>query len=357
MSKNINTIASTIQALLADKKPFVFYRKAGGERGVKLIQQNDDLYFVQDAKASGFVMAAFDTSKNPILIPLHKAKKSYFDIPKISSNQKPIQTNSYTKNRIIHIELVTKAIAFIKEKKATKIVLSRTEEHLINKTKIGLIYENLLQMYPNAMVYIWHHPKVGLWMGATPEKLVGLESNQYKTMALAGTQMYAEDCQWGAKEQEEQQLVTDFVRSQLNPISKSINIGKPYTIKAGHLAHICTDVTGELTPNHSIADLLVQLHPTPAVCGTPREVAKDFIIKNEGYNREFYTGFLGELNHNDSSDLFVNLRCMQLKDNKAILYIGGGITASSNPEKEWEETQNKARVMGRVLRTLLLSCF
>ena len=352
MLNTINTIASTIQNLLAEKLPFVLYRKGDMQKVNCLVQEDAQLHFTENFTSSGFVMAAFDTSKNPILIPLDKAKKSYFDTPKISSNQKSIQANFYKENKKTHIELVTKAIAFIKEKKATKIVLSRREEHHINKTKIGLIYENLLQTYPNAMVYIWCHPKVGLWMGATPEKLVALESNQYKTMALAGTQMYAEDCQWGAKEQEEQQLVTDFVRSQLNPISKTINIGKPYTTKAGHLAHICTDVTGELTPNHSIADLLVQLHPTPAVCGTPREVAKDFIIKNEGYNREFYTGFLGELNLDDSSDLFVNLRCMQLKDNKAILYIGGGITAFSNPEKEWEETQNKANVMGQVLRIL-----
>ena len=346
---NTVTISKNIHELLADKKPFVCYRKAGEERGVKLTQENDNLYFAQDFKTGGFVMAAFDTRKNPILIPLDKSSKSYFDIPKISLNLKSTQVNFHTEDRETHIALVTQAVVFIKANKATKIVISRTKEQPIDKAKIGELFENLLYAYSNAMVYIWYHPKVGLWMGATPEKLVSLDYSQYKTMALAGTQVYTENCQWGAKEQEEQQLVTDYVRTQLASISKKITIGASYTVKAGHLAHICTDITGELAPNHTILDLLAQLHPTPAVCGTPREIAKDFIMQNEGYDRGFYTGFLGELDLNNSSDLFVNLRCMQLIDDKAILYIGGGITAASNPVKEWEETQNKAAVMGRIL--------
>jgi isochorismate synthase len=73
------------------------------------------------------------------------------------------------------------------------------------------------------------------------------------------------------------------------------------------------------------------LHPTPAVCGLPKQEAKDFILENEG-TTEYYTGFLGELNKEGfnkdtlKSDLYVNLRCMKIKDNQAHLYMGCGIT-------------------------------
>jgi isochorismate synthase len=96
--------------------------------------------------------------------------------------------------------------------------------------------------------------------------------------------------------------------------------------------------------------LIDALHPTPAVCGLPKESAKEFILENEGYDRSFYTGFLGELSVENRSNLFVNLRCMQVKDATYYIYIGGGITSASVPEKEWEETVAKSKVMLRVLK-------
>jgi isochorismate synthase len=96
------------------------------------------------------------------------------------------------------------------------------------------------------------------------------------------------------------------------------------------------------------------LHPTPAVCGLPKEDSKKFIIENENYDRSYYTGYLGELNtrsvNNElSSDLYVNLRSMQIENENAYVYIGCGITKDSDPEKEWEESVNKSMTMKRVL--------
>ena len=101
-------------------------------------------------------------------------------------------------------------------------------------------------------------------------------------------------------------------------------------------------------------EIVQLLHPTPAVCGLPKEIAKEFIIENEPYDRGFYTGFLGELNcsftnKKASSDLFVNLRCMEIKNSQAHLYMGCGITKDSIPEKEWEESVNKSMTMKMVL--------
>ena len=83
-----------------------------------------------------------------------------------------------------------------------------------------------------------------------------------------------------------------------------------------------------------------------------KEVSKDFILSEEGYDRKFYAGFLGEINQNQQGDvdLFVNLRCMEIEKNKIHLYIGCGITKDSNPEKEYYETANKAMTMKEILK-------
>ena len=117
---------------------------------------------------------------------------------------------------------------------------------------------------------------------------------------------------------------------------------------------------------NGLQKLIYTLHPTPAVCGLPKIEAMQFILDNESFNREFYTGFLGELNkevkvqprtgklnienraftyNKRASHLFVNLRCMQIKDNELKIYVGGGITKDSVSNKEWEETLTKSLLL------------
>ena len=142
-------------------------------------------------------------------------------------------------------------------------------------------------------------------------------------------------------------------------------MSETYTRKAGNLLHLCNDIKGFLPDGNSLKDLIEKLHPTAAVCGLPRKEVRDFILKEEGYDRSFYTGFLGELHHKDDdesseqehsrsleSNLFVNLRCMQLLEGQnpeAIIYVGGGITLESDPLEEWKETVHKSLIMKSVI--------
>jgi len=151
--------------------------------------------------------------------------------------------------------------------------------------------------------------------------------------------------------------VTDFIVKRLREFTASVVVSEPYSLKAGSIWHIKTDISGVLKDNSTLEEVIDTLHPTPAVCGLPKKKSKAFIIENENYDRTFYTGFLGELNStfagaDASSDLFVNLRCMQIQETKAILYMGCGITKESIPEKEWEESVNKSMTMKRVLRVM-----
>ncbi len=344
-----NSIADSVNSYMNSKQAFVFYRKTETDKVVALIQKDSQLHTVIDYNETGFVFAPFNCSNNVVLLPCSETKKEFFTTPNFDRpfKIKDYKIDEFEKKK--YEDLVKKTVSFIQDGKADKVVTSRKIEIEYDKLNIGILFENLLIEYPQAMVYVWYHPKVGLWLGATPEKILYVHKNSFSTMALAGTQLKANQIDWKLKEKEEQQFVTDFITDQLIPIANQLEISEPYTEFAGHLAHLRTDIKGTVLDNISLKDLIFRVHPTPAVCGTPRNGAKEFILQNEGYERAYYAGFLGELMVKDNTDLYVNLRCMQLDGSKAKIYIGGGITKDSEPEKEWEETYQKSLILAKFL--------
>lgn len=347
-----NDILQKIQDSYYKKLPFVAYRKPHSYELSAMFMQSNTLRYANDFSESGFVFSPFDAEEKTILFPL---EKSVFLTESISLEEKYDSKKSLADgvlDKDFHINLVKKTIQKITTSELKKIVISRKEKLALVDFNFVKTFVQLLENYQNAFVYVWFHPKVGLWLGATPETLLNIKNRKFKTMSLAGTQVYQNSSKvtWGKKELEEQQLVTDFIKSQLQSISSALKIDKTKTVKAGNLLHLKTNVEGELNKNASLASLIRGLHPTPAVCGLPRNLAKDFILENENYHRSFYTGFLGELNfENQQSSLFVNLRCMEISDNTASIYIGGGITKESIAEKEFQETVSKAKTMKNVL--------
>jgi len=331
-------------------KPMVWYKKPQ-ETSIKgLVQKNSNLYDIQEFSTSGFVMCPFEYNQNGVLIPNQFADAYEIPIPDISTHltnelDQKSDPNAYQK----HVDLLQKTIEFIQEGKAQKVVISRNIILDFDFQKTISVFEKLCFNYPDALVYLWFHPQFGLWMGATPERLITLEHHDFTTMSLAGTQLFVENLIWQEKEKQEQKLVTDYIQKQLLPYSSQLELSETYTKKAGILAHLCTMIKGRLNPENNLSDLINQLHPTPAVCGTPRIIAKQFILEHEGYNREFYTGFLGEINPLGKSELFVNLRCMKIFDNQVQIFVGGGITEQSNPEQEWLETVHKSKVLGKFI--------
>ena len=112
-----------------------------------------------------------------------------------------------------------------------------------------------------------------------------------------------------------------------------------------------TDFRFSLKDNKGLGDLLKVLHPTPAVCGLPKEEAYRFILQNEGYDRRYYSGFIGWLDPEGRTDIYVNLRCMHIKDEQLTLYAGGGLLASSELNDEWLETEKKLQTIKRLIAT------
>lgn len=337
--------------------PFVVYRKPNEELVSAYIQNTQKLYELKSFYESGFVFAPFNKNKTKIIFPINKCE-AFTTLINVKTKLKidTITTSFLESSKIQlkndYIELVQKAVDFIRMGKAKKIVLSRKE--ILNYPEFDVIntFKKMLESYKNTFVYAWYHPVIGLWMGASPERLINIHQKVIKTMALAGTQIYdgITNVVWKKKEKQEQQFVTDYILNTIKNYVDIVETTEPYTIKVGNLLHIRTDISGKLKSTNLIKNLINSLHPTPAICGLPKSIARDFILQNEAYNRVFYTGYLGELNMENTTNLFVNLRCMQVENDNVSIYIGGGITTDSNPKKEWNETVSKAEVMKKVLR-------
>lgn len=354
MKLDTTNFFNKLNASLKAKRPFVAYNYPNSNEIKGYFQSDDTLHYRANFEDSGFIFAPFDDKKKSILIPsiaseIYETKLSEVSFPKILVNGKFDKES--LKEKEMYMQLVQKGIKFLNESGCKKVVLSRKMSFNYANIKPAIIFKKLLKLYENAMVYIWFHPKIGLWLGASPETLLKVDKDEFSTVALAGTQEYegSLDVTWLQKERAEQQFVTDFILEKFKDTSSVTVVSKPRTIRAGNIVHLCTTISGKLSDQLRLTTLLKELHPTPAVCGVPKSSSKEFILANEGYDRAFYTGFLGELNINDSSNLYVNLRCMQVEDDQINLYIGGGITRESIEEKEWEETVAKSKVMMAVL--------
>lgn len=346
---------SKIKEQQANKLPFVCYCKPNSDKIIALFQKNDDLISLDDSDV-GFAFVSFDNEKRYI-IP-ERLSDIYFETVSASDYIFPKTMISETDSdaKIAFESLVESGVEAIQRGDFEKVVLSRKELIEVTDFDIELVFNKLNSNYSTAFKYCFYHPKIGFWIGATPEQFLKVDENLVKTVSLAGTQLVSNDAiKWSDKEVDEQQIVTDYIVKNLKLYSDNVTFSEPYSHQAGNLLHIKTDIQAVVNDKNAISEIINVLHPTPAVCGFPKEKAKHFILENEGYPREFYAGFLGEWNKDfatfkqKQSDLFVNLRCMKIEESVANLYIGCGITKESNPEKEFIETVNKSLTIKSVL--------
>ena len=291
----------------------------------QIFQIMPDIYFMND-EITDAELSAIENSHN---------KSEYIDNQPIAISKEDYLLQA---NQLIDL---------LKAKVVNKVVLSRTEvEQGVEHLDAPAIFYQLTQKHPHAFVSIFHLPKQGTWVGASPETLLSIDTNGVKTMSLAATKPANNTRAWSAKEFEEQQIVSDFVEKVLRKYPfESIQVSATKDQNAGHISHLVTEYQcdGKLN-EHQLTDLIFDLHPTPAVCGIPKEKALDVILQNEKHNREFYAGFIGPIGH-DNAQLFVNLRCMKLTSKSVTYFAGGGLTALSNAEAEWEETCLKMKTL------------
>ncbi len=261
---------------------------------------------------------------------------------------------------------VAEAVTRIKRGEFRKVVLSRTKTVVFDEAPdVVQLVEQLGAAYPHAFISAVWLPDVNqVWISATPERLVSLDANGiFRTVALAGTQSaFATDghkktsteATWTHKEIEEQALVCRYIIECFKRIRlREYTEEGPKTIVAGNLMHLRTDFSVDTDAVHfpQLGTVMLRLlHPTSAVCGMPRETALHFIEHHEIHDRELYSGFLGPVNIENESNLFVHLRCLKLEGDVATLYAGAGLTEDSVPEREWLETEMKCGTLLNILQ-------
>lgn len=269
-----------------------------------------------------------------------------------------------------YIRHVTEAIEAMQRGEFRKVVLSRTKQvRFADAPNAVDLFDKLCEKYPTAFVSAVSLPEKGqIWLSATPERLVSQDAyGIFRTVSLAGTQSAVDangipkrpsEAMWSQKEIEEQALVSRYIIECFKKIRLREYVEEgPKTIIAGNLMHLGTQFTvdtQEVRYPQLGTVMLRLLHPTSAVCGTPRDAAFTFIRQHESHPREFYAGFLGPINidanhEGAASHLFVHIRCMKLEGPVATLYAGAGLTEDSVPEREWLETEMKCQTLLSVI--------
>lgn len=358
----LKEFALFIDNLLAKNCPFALWSMPGSNTPEILVSCSEELvYPLQFNKLNGqegFVFAPYQLESDKPLVLLKPGiyKKGIENIlsidceqikPEVTEKQKAF--NPFIISQQEYLNDIQSTIDEIKSTKLAKVIVSRLIPIPRKNESLGEVYLQLFQQTPKAFVYLVNLPKAGLWMGATPEVLLRSEGKTLETVSLAGTQSRREDSDysWHTKEIEEQAFVSRylldvFYKFNIHPYTTQ----GPETLESGKVAHLATSfrfAAKKLSSN--LGDFLAELHPTPAVCGYPKLKAAKFIPKIEKHDRRYYTGYLGPWRLNGDVGLFVNLRCMEIMPQQYILYSGGGITARSVPEDEWEETNKKATTL------------
>lgn len=216
------------------------------------------------------------------------------------------------------------------------------------------LFRKACEQYPRVFISLVFTPQSGLWLTATPEVLLAGNGHEWQTMALAGTMPFAENIGWSDKNIQEQRYVATYITEKLEHFSSDISEQGPRTVRAGHLAHLRSDFLFTLNDVNRLGSLIEALHPTPAVCGLPKEEAFRFILDNEHNDRRYYSGFMGPLHLMSETRLFVTLRCMQIFRDGYRLYAGGGLLRDSQEEQEWQETEAKLETMRRLLNSQIV---
>lgn len=358
-----------IEKLANSHVSFAIYRLPWTDEPIMILQETGETETFTDLQSlngkTGFVLSPFRYAESHpiVLIRPDKTARGWNEIEDALAGidetsldectTQAVSPKAETDGEQAYAEAFERFIAPLREGKFKKLVLSRSETLALADNFSPLTaFINACNSYPRMMISLSHTPVTGIWIGSTPEIILSGQDNLWHTVSLAGTMpMKGEDMpeDWSDKNREEQAFVSDYLRKTIKQFGSKISEKGPYTARAGQLVHLKTDFHFCLKKTDNFGDILNKLHPTPAVCGLPKEEAYTFIPENEGYDRSYYSGIIGWLDPQGHTTLYINLRCMHITGSYATLYAGGGILPSSEVTTEWEETKQKMDTMKRII--------
>ena len=280
------------------------------------------------------------------------------DVKKFSQSPMPSSVRtSYPMTYEDWTEIIDEAISQMRTTELEKVVLSRVCE-LRSRERINvcraLAYLNL--HYADCTRFLFEPRPFHAFYGATPELLVQVTGKQLNTMALAGSMQRgstaAEDVDLAhqlvdsEKERYEHTLVVESIRRRLCPFSTMLKAQEqPEIYTLSYIHHLLTPIEAQLRQAVGVLPLVQTLHPTPAMGGSPRSLALDFISHAEPVPRGWYAGPIGWIDAKMDGEFGVAIRSAVAQERRVWLYAGAGIVPDSNPRKEWDETALKFRPM------------
>jgi menaquinone-specific isochorismate synthase len=199
------------------------------------------------------------------------------------------------------------------------------------------------------------------FVAATPERLVKVAGGRVEVDALAGTAARSASSeqdraltallQDSPKDAREHALVVQAVSEALAGCCTDLDVpAAPRVMQLHNAQHLWSPIGGRLRPGNNLVDLAERLHPTPATNGDPRLPAREWLKRMEPFQRGWFTGAAGVLEPDLSGELWVLLRCAEVRGDTAHLFAGAGIVAGSDPLSEWRETGHKLSAMATALR-------
>ncbi|ATX92400.1 MULTISPECIES: isochorismate synthase MenF [Citrobacter] len=256
------------------------------------------------------------------------------------------------------IDLIKLATQTIAGEDLDKVVLARaTDLQFSQSVNAAAVMASSRRLNLNCYHFFMAFSADTAFLGSSPERLYRRRDTALRTEALAGTVAnHPEDHRawqlgdWLMKDdknQRENMLVVEDICQRLQGCTQTLDVLPPQVLRLRKVQHLRRCIWTELNQADDTL-CLMQLQPTAAVAGIPRELAREFIQQNEPFEREWYAGSAGYLSLRQS-EFCVSLRSAKISANVVRLYAGAGIVRGSDPEQEWQEIDNKAAG----LRTLL----
>ena len=340
---------------------FALYRFPHADHYIKLEGETlEFLSYTQLNDVSGFVVAPFEVKTEQPIVVVCPDRMETIALTEHAELAKELETSGQTTPASDYAIDFANFHSQLQQGLFRKIVLARAvDETAATPVEPVKLFYRACSLYPRLFIALVYTPQSGLWLTATPEILLEGGGGSWRTIALAGTMKLekeqldgeGETVMWSTKNIEEQRIVATYVAECLEQFSADFREEGPRTVRAANLVHLRSDFTFTLPDDCHIGNLLGQLHPTPAVCGLPKRETFQFIIHNEHVPRRYYSGFMGPLNVQQSTHLYVSLRCMSIDGSHYRLYAGGGLLKDSVKQQEWQETEAKLETMRRCIAT------
>ena len=263
-------------------------------------------------------------------------------------------TSNYSKKE--YFTIIKKAKSYIKSGDIFQVVPSQRFTSKYNLNALTF-YRSLRRLNPSPFLVNLNFDNFGL-VASSPEILVRLRNKKISIRPIAGTRKRGknnkEDIKLSQellkdnKELAEHLMLLDLGRNDVGRVAKigSVNVSEKMIIEYySHVMHIVSNVNGILDNNYDAVDALISGFPAGTVSGAPKIRAMEIIEELENVNRSFYGGAMGYFDSNGEMDTCISLRTGLVKNNKLYIQAGGGIVYDSDPEKEYQETINKANAL------------